>query len=298
MGVIQKCITNDGLVMAAFIDSTDIMLEALRIHKCTPVAISAMGRMLTAVSLMGNKLKEEEASVTVRINGGGSMGSIIAVSDSHGNVRGYAQSPGVLMMPDKNGKLDVSGAVGKEGMLSVIKDYGSGQPWSAQVPLVSGEIAEDIAAYYGISEQVPTVLALGVHFDELWRADKAGGLLIQLLPAADEREIVKIEEALKQLPAVSTMMADGLTPCEILTKALAGFEVEFFEPEKVEYQCKCSAARVRRALLTLGLDGIRELENDENGTQIECHFCDKVYHFSKQELHELACVAEASKKQQ
>lgn len=296
MGIIQKCITTDGLVMAAFIDSTDIMLEALRIHKCTPVAISALGRMLTAVSLMGNKLKEDEASVTVRINGGGPMGSLIAVSDSSGNVRGYTQSPGVLLMPDDKGRLDVAGAVGKEGLLSVIKDYGAGEPWAAQVPLVSGEIAEDIAAYYGISEQVPTVLALGVHFDELWRADRAGGLLIQLLPAADEREIVKIEEALKRLPAVSTMMADGMSPCDILLHALDGFEVEFFEPETVEYRCQCSIERVRRALLTLGPDEIRDMAKDDDGAQIECHFCDKKYHLSKQELAGLAEIAEAAAK--
>lgn len=295
MGTLQKCITSDGLVMAGFLDSTDIVLKALEMHKCTPVAISALGRLLTITSIMGNKLKEEEASITVRVGGGGPLGAMIAVSDSSGNVRGYVQEAGLMLQPDEKGRLDVSSAVGKEGMLSVIKDYGAGQPWSAQIPLISGEIAEDLAAYYGISEQIPTIIALGVHFDKLWKVDHAGGLIIQLLPAADEREIVKLEETLKTLPPVSTMMADGMSACDILTRALNGFEVEFFDPEEVEYRCNCSAARVRRALLTLGAEDIRNLAGEDGKAQVECHFCDKKYTLTKQELHELACVAEAAK---
>jgi len=295
MGILQKCITSDGLVMAAFLDSTDIVLEALRIHKCTPVAAAALGRLLTGASIMGNKLKEDNASITVRIGGTGPLGALIAVSDSNGNVRGYTQEPGVILAPTPDGQLDISGAVGKDGQLAVIKDYGAGQPWSAQIPLVTGEISEDITAYYAISEQIPTVLSLGVHFDKLWRVDYAGGLIIQLLPAADEREIVKLEATLKGMPSVADMMADGMSPCDILTRALEGFEVEFFDEETTEYRCNCSISRVRRALLTLGADDIRELAGDEDCAQIECHFCDKKYTLSKQELHELACVAEAAK---
>ena len=184
MGKLQRCITSDGLVMGVMLDSTDIVKEAQRIHNCTPVAISALGRLLTGVSIMGNQLKENEATITVRVNGGGPLGSLIAVSDSMGNVRGYVQSPGLLLMPDKNGRLDVSGAVGKNGQLAVIKDFGAGQPYSAQCPLITGEIAEDLTGYYATSEQIPTIFALSVHFDEMWKVDCAGGLLIQLLPAA------------------------------------------------------------------------------------------------------------------
>ncbi len=295
MGLLQKCITSDGLVMAAFLDSTDIVLEAQRIHKCTPVAIAALGRLLTGASIMGNKLKEEEASLTVRAGGTGPLGALIAVSDSDGNVRGYAQNPGLLLSPDAEGRLDISGAVGKDGQLAVIKDYGAGQPWSAQIPFVTGEISEDITAYYAISEQVATVLSLGVHFDRLWHVDFAGGLIIQLLPAADEREIVKLEATLKGMPPVEEMMAQGMSARDILTRALEGFEVEFFDEEKTSYRCNCSISRVRRALLTLGAEDIRGLAGEDDHAQIECHFCDKKYTLSKQELHELACVAEAAK---
>ncbi|MBQ9994514.1 MAG: Hsp33 family molecular chaperone HslO [Clostridia bacterium] len=288
MGNLQKCITSDGLVMAAMLDSTDIVLEALRIHKCTPVAISALGRLLTGTAMMGNKLKEKDASITVRINGGGPLGALIAVSDSDGNVRGYVQNPGLLLYPDENGKLNVSGAVGRDGQLSVIKDYGYGQPYSAQCPLVSGEIAEDLTGYYATSEQIPTVFALSVHFDELWRVDKAGGLLIQLLPAADIREIEKLEKSLEHLPPLSNMMVQGMSAQDILTRALDGFEVEFFEPETVEYRCNCSLDRVKRAILTLGEDDIRALGGEDGMAEVECHFCDKKYSISQAELDALA----------
>ncbi len=297
MGLLQKCITTDGLVMGAFIDSTDIVLEAGRLHGCTPVAISALGRLLTGVSLMGNKLKEKEASITVRVNGGGELGSVIAVSDYLGNVRGYAQTPGLLFPPDSSGRLDVSGAIGTNGQLTVIKDYGTGQPYCAQCPLISGEIAEDISGYYANSEQIPTILALSVHFDKLWRVDKAGGLLIQLLPAADEREIVKLEAALQKLPPLSTMMTGGddpskaLSPSEILQLALSGFDVEFFDPETVSYRCDCSLERVKKALITLDKAELLKMANEDGNARVECHFCDKVYVLSKEELIELAETA-------
>ena len=288
MGILQKCITSDGLVMAAFIDSTDIAREARRLHACTPVAAAALGRLLTGVSLMGNKLKEPGASITVRANGGGKLGSVIAVSDYMGNVRGYAQEPGLLQMPDANGNLDIAGAVGKDGFLTVVKDYGSGQPYCAQIPLVSGEIAEDITSYYATSEQIPTVLALSVHYDEMWKdIDKAGGLLIQLMPAADDREAEKIEAAMEKLPPISRMMLDGLNPQDILRKALDGFEVEFFDTEQVFYRCDCSLDRVKRALLTMGKDELRKIADEDGCARVECHFCDKVYVLSKDELEEL-----------
>jgi len=288
MGLFQKCITSDGLVHAVFLDSTDIVKEAVRIHKCTPVAASALGRLLTGVSIMGEKLKEDNASITVRINGGGPIGSLIAVADSDGNVRGYCQCPELLLSPDENGRLDVKGAVGVEGELSVIKDYGVGEPYGARCPLISGEIAEDLTGYYATSKQIPTVFALGVHFDRLWRVDRAGGLIIQLLPAADEREIVKLERSLAQLPSLSEMMSSGLSAKEILTKALDGFEVEFFDEQKASYRCSCSRERVTRALITLTPDEIRNLADESGKAHVECHFCDKNYSFTQSELDRLA----------
>lgn len=288
MGLFQKCITSDGLVHAALLDSTDIVKEAVRIHHCTPVAAAALGRLLTGVSIMGEKLKEDNASVTVRINGGGPIGSLIAVADSHGNVRGYCQSPELLLAPDANGMLDVAGAVGTDGELSVIKDYGVGEPYGARCPLVSGQIAEDLTGYYATSEQVPTVFALSVHFDRLWRVDRAGGLIIQLLPAADEREIVKLERSLASLPTLSEMMCQGLSAQEILTKALDGFEVEFFDPQQAVYRCSCSRERVTRALITLTEDELRNLADESGSAHVECHFCDKTYSFTRTDLDRLA----------
>ncbi|MBE6754718.1 MAG: Hsp33 family molecular chaperone HslO, partial [Ruminococcaceae bacterium] len=255
---------------------------------CTPVAISALGRLLTGVSIMGNQLKESEATITVRVNGGGPLGSVIAVADSMGNVRGYAQEAGLILMPDKNGRLDVAGAVGKAGQLAVIKDYGHGQPYAAQCPLITGEIAEDLTGYYATSEQIPTIFALSVHFDELWKVDCAGGLLIQLLPAADEREIVKLEKSINELPPLGRMLATGCTPEEILTRALSGFEVEFFDPEEAHYRCSCSMERVKKALVTLKPEELRGMADESGYAQVECHFCDKKYRLSQKELDELA----------
>ena len=295
MGKMQSCITSDGLVMGIALDSTDIILEAARIHKPTPVALSALGRLLTGVSIMGSRLKEDTASVTVRINGGGPLGSVIAVSDSSGNVRGYTQNPGLLLMPDKNGNLDVARAVGKDGSVAVMKDFGAGQPYGAQCPLVTGEIAEDLTGYYATSEQTPTVFALGVHFDELWRPDIAGGLLIQLLPAADEREIEKLEKSLANLPPVTSMMQQGMTTSDILLRALEGFEVEFFEPTEVSYKCSCSLDRVKGAIATLSADEIQGLADETGFAEVNCQFCDKKYRLSKDELLEISRNARSSK---
>lgn len=275
--------------MAAFIDSTDIVREAARLHNCTPVAAAALGRLLTGVSIIGEKLKEDDASVTVRVSGGGALGSLIAVSDSRGNVRGYAQNPGLIMMPDSAGHLDIAGAVGKDGLLSVIKDYGTGEPYCAQIPLVSGEIAEDLTSYFATSEQVPTVLALTVRHDKIWKnIDKAGGLLIQLMPAADDREADKIEKALDIMPPIGDLMQQGFTPRDILKKALDSFEVEYFDEQQVSYRCDCSLERVKKALATMGKKQLLEIADKDGGARVECHFCDKMYVLSKEEIERLA----------
>ena len=264
MSKLVRCITTDGLVMAAAIDSTDIVRRAQELHRTTPVITSALGRLLTGASIIGNKLKEENASLTLRINGGGPAGSIIAVSDSRGNVRGYAQEAGLLRMPNAKGQLDVAGAIGKEGTVTVIKDYGYGQPYCTQTPIVTGEVAEDLTAYYAISEQVPTIFCIGVHFDERWKLDKAGGLLIQLMPAADNREIERLEEMLKTMPPVTRMLLDGCTPEQILEKTLPGFELEIFDSQEVAYRCDCSMARVENAFLPMQPEEMRGLA-DESG---------------------------------
>ena len=297
MSKLVRCITTDGLVMAAAIDSTDIVRRAQELHRTTPVITSALGRLLTGASIMGNKLKEDNASLTLRMNGGGPAGSIIAVSDSKGNVRGYAQDAGLLLRPNARGQLDVSGAIGKEGTVTVIKDYGYGQPYCTQTPIVTGEVAEDLTAYYAISEQVPTVFCIGVHFDKMWKLDKAGGLLIQLMPAADHREIEKLEEMLKTMPPVTQMLLEGNTPEQILERTLPGFELEIFDSQQVEYRCDCSLERVENAFMTMRPDEIRSLADESGKAEVLCHFCNKKYYVTKERLDELAELQEKRMKE-
>lgn len=297
MSKLVRCITTDGLVMAAAVDSTDIVKTAQALHRTTPVITAALGRLLTGASIMGNKLKEDNASLTLRVNGGGPAGSIVAVSDSKGNVRGYAQNPRLLRMPDDRGLLDVSGAVGKDGTVTVIKDYGYGQPYCTQTPIVTGEIAEDLTAYYAISEQVPTIFCIGVHFDRLWNPDKAGGLLIQLLPAADHREIEKLEEMLKTMPPVTQMLLEGCTPEDILQRTLPGFETEIFDSQEVEYRCDCSLERVENAFMTMRPEEIRGLADETGKAEVLCHFCNKKYYVPQERLNELAALQEKRMKE-
>jgi len=288
MGELIRCITDDGLVMVTALDATDIVAKAAEIHKTTPVMTTALGKLLMGASIMGNMLKEDKGSITLRVNGGGEGGSLIAVSDSMGNPRGYAQNAGLLIMPDEKGELDVKKAVGTDGMFSVVKDFGAGDPYVGQIPIIKGNISDDITAYYGISEQIPTVVLLDVAFDKIWNFSRAGGVFIQLLPAADNREIVKIEENFKNLPSLKEMLMEGLTPLQICEKVLVGFNLEVLEKNTVEYKCTCSLDRVKRSLLTLGRDEIRGLADDNGYAEICCHFCDKKYCISAEELEKLA----------
>ena len=293
MGKLVRCISEDGTLLVMAADTTDIVRRAVQIHHTTNVCSAALGRLLTAASFMGHMLKEEEASVTLRVNGGGETGSVIAVSDSHGNVRGYIENPSVEIPLKYPGKLDVGGAVGRDGSLTVMKDFGTGDPYIGQVPLVSGEIAEDITAYYAASEQTPTVCALGVLTVPVQRdIITAGGLLIQLLPTADTHVIDKVEACVKQLQPVTTMLTDGLTPVEICRKALPAFTIECLGEYDIAYRCACSRDKVEQALLSTGEGGLAEMAQDPY-TEVTCHFCDKVYTFTAEEIKALAKKAKS-----
>lgn len=281
-------ITSDGAVMAIGIDSTDIVAEAERIHRTSAVMTAALGRLLTAGSMMGNMLKGKDDSVTLRMAGDGPAGSIIVVSDSVGDVRGYAMNPVVEIPLNKVGKLDVSGALGKNGNLSVVKDLGLKEPYSGSVPFVSGEVAEDITAYYAVSEQIPTVCALGVLVNPDLTVRAAGGYIIQLLPAAAEDTIDKIEKNISGIRPVTTMLDEGMTPQQIIETALAGFETEVLYEQDVAYRCNCSKDRVERALISLGRDELKSMAEEMDKAEIKCHFCDKAYVFSKEELDALS----------
>lgn len=287
MGKLIRCITSDGEVMATAVDTTDIVARAEKIHTTSAVITAALGRLLTAASMMGNMLKGKDDNLTLRINGNGPAGSLIAVSDYNGNVRGYVQNPIVELPLNEKGKLDVGGAVGKDGLLYVLKDLGLKEPFSGSVPIVSGEIAEDITSYYALSEQIPTVCALGVLVNPDLTVRAAGGFIIQLLPAAGEDTIEKLEKAVSNLKAVTTMLDSGMTPHDILKEAMNGFEVEVLYEQEISYKCNCDKERVTKALVSLGREELTSMAEDLPEIKVDCHFCDKIYTFRKDELKSL-----------
>lgn len=284
MSKLIRAITSDGGIVAFGIDSKSIVSRAEQIHKTSAVMTAALGRLLTVTSMMGIMLKGKDDTVTVRIHGDGPAGHLIAVSDSNGNVRGYADNPVVEIPLNQYGKLDVSGAVGKNGTVFVSKDMGLKEPYNGQTPLISGEIAEDITQYFAVSEQIPTVCALGVLVDTDLSVKAAGGYIIQLLPFADDSIIDKLEDNLKTIQPVSTMLNVGHTPEDIIRSVLKGFDVEILDENEVEYKCNCSAERVERALRSLTKDDLQSMINEQGGAEARCHFCDKVYTFSKSDL--------------
>ena len=288
MGKLIRCITSNGQVMATAVDTTDIVNRAEQIHTTSAVVTAALGRLLTAASMMGNMLKGKDNSLTLRIQGGGPVGSLIAVSDFNGDVRGYVTNPVVELPLNDKGKLDVGSAVGKEGNLYVIKDLGLKDPYNGTVPLVSGEIAEDITAYYALSEQTPTVCALGVLVNPDLSVKCAGGYIIQLLPAAEESTIDKLEDGIKDIESVTKMLMDGMTPEEIIRRALKNFEVEVLYEQNIEYKCNCSKQRVEKALISMGKEELESMAAEMDGAEINCHFCDKVYKFTRGEIAALA----------
>ena len=286
---IIRCITSDGAVMASAADTSNLVYTGAKVHMTSPVASAALGRLLTAASIMGAQLKQDNASITLRINGDNSeTGAVIAVSDSKGNVRGYVQNPDCPTEYYDNGKLNVAKAVGKTGILNVMRDYGSGDPYIGQVELVSGEIAEDITNYYATSEQIPTVCALGVLLDKQdHEVLLAGGLLIQLLPGADESTISKIEQNVSHLEPMTTMLAKGMSIKEICDTALQGFEVEVLDEMPINYACTCSCERVIDSFRMLQDDEIRSLADEKGYAEATCHFCNKKYRFSKLQLEQI-----------
>ena len=287
MDQLVRVIAKDAPVKAMAITATEIVERARAIHDTWPVATAALGRLLMAASMMGDMLKEEQGSVTLRIRGGGPLGSLTAVSDSEGNVRGYVQNPAVDVPRKAHAKLDVGAAVGCEGDLTVIKDMGMKEPYVGSVQLVGGEIAEDIAAYYAESEQIPSACALGVLIAPDQSVQTAGGYLIQLLPGADDGVISAIERGIGRVGAVSAKLDAGLSALDLLKEVLSEFDLEVLETSPVEYRCYCSHERVSRALISMGREELTDLIEEQGGAELTCQFCDKVYNFSKEELENL-----------
>ena len=283
MGTLVRCISTDGTVTVIAADTTDMVEQAQQIHRTSAVTSAALGRLLTAACFMGTVLKSETDNVTLLINGGGPAGSVIAVADNKGNTRGYVSNPIVEIPLSEKGKLDVGAAVGTDGTLMVMKDLGLKEPYIGQVPIVSGEIAEDITSYYALSEQTPTVCALGVLVNPDLSIKAAGGFIIQLLPTATDDAFNAVERCIKDLEPVTAMLSKGMTPEEICRTVLPEFELEVLDTAEPAYVCNCSAERVIKALISIGAEELESIAQDES-TEVCCHFCPKRYIFTSDEI--------------
>ena len=270
--------------------TTDIAAEAQRIHNTLPLATAALGRTLTAGALMGAMQKDENVSITIQFKGNGPLGTVLVVADSSSRVRGYVQNPHADLPLRPDGKIDVGNGIGKSGYLSVIRDLGKGtQPYVGQVEITTGEVAEDLTYYYATSEQTPTAMSLGVLVDRDYTVKASGGYVIQMMPGwspEDEQIISAIEKRLGEIPSVSTMVDKGCSPEDIIKEILVDIPYHILKEETPEYKCNCSKARVEAALISIGKKDLNSLLED-NGTEVNCNFCDKIYNFTTQDIEEL-----------
>jgi molecular chaperone Hsp33 len=277
----------DGFVKCVAIRSTDIVTRGAQIHGTTPNATAAFGRALTAAAMMGNAQKVENGSMTLQIRGGGPIGTITCVSDATGNVRGTMTEPKVPLVEKYPGKLDVGATVGVDGTLTVIRDLQMKEPYVGSTELISGEIGDDVTAYFAQSEQTPTACALGVLVDRDQSVKVAGGYLIQLLPGAPDEVIDKLEAGIKRAGAVTAMLEQGMTPEDILGQVMGDLGVLFLETTEVSYKCYCSRNRVEAALISLGKKELTEIMEDGKPFPVECQFCDTTYEFTPDQVAEL-----------
>ena len=286
MDRILRATAADGFIKMSAVSAKDTVQRAKDIHKCTPTTAAALGRTLCAASMMGNLLKEDNGSLTIRINGGGPIGSIIAVSDSMGYVRGYVTNPAVDLPLRSDGKLDVGGAVGKDGMLTVSRDIGLAQPYVGTAELVSGEIAEDLTAYLLESEQVPSACGLGVLIDTDLSVKAAGGFIVQLMPGAPDEYIDVLEENIFMMDQLTTILAeDGLEA--VFEQVLKGLPYHVVDEDEVGYRCYCSRERVGDAILGVGEGELESMINEGKDIDVSCQFCDTVYTFTPDDLRTL-----------
>ncbi|WP_295738168.1 Hsp33 family molecular chaperone HslO [uncultured Oscillibacter sp.] len=282
-----RAISQDGLIKVSAVSTRDLTERARQIHKTLPVATAALGRLLAGASMMGNALKEEAASLTLQIKGGGPLGTLLAVSDHEGNVRGTVENPAVDIPLREDGKLDVGEAVGNQGTLTVIRDLRMKEPYVGSVGLLWGEIAEDIALYFVESEQIPTACGLGVLVDRDQSVLSAGGYLVQLLPGAGEETAERLEASLRAAGPVTELLKAAPDPEALLRAALPGLALEVLEKRPIAYRCDCSRERMERALISLGREELRSMIDEQGSAELTCRFCDNVQRFSREELEAL-----------
>ena len=284
-----KATSGNGQVRAYVGITKNLVQTARDNHNTIKVATAALGRTLTATTMMGLMMKNDNDELSVIIKGGGPIGTILTTADSKGNVKGYVQYPdlnGVQVEDYPNGKLNVAGAVGKEGYVKVIKDLGLREPYVGSYPLVSGEIAEDFTHYFALSEQTPSVVSLGVLTTET-TVEQAGGLIVQLMPDATEETIATLEQNVAKLKSVTTMLSEGMTPDDILNVVLEGLDPKILDICDVKFDCNCSKERIKKVLISLGRETLTEIIEEDKQDEISCHFCNSAYHYTEEELREI-----------
>ena len=278
-------ISENGGIVFYGVDSTEIVRKAEKLHTTSATCSAALGRLLTGAALMGSMLKDDRDQITLRVSGGGPASVVIACTDGTGNVKGCIDHPLVELPAKPNGHLDVGGAVGKDGVLTVIRDNRlQKEPTLGQVPLVSGEIAEDLTSYYAYSEQIPTVCALGVLVDKDLSIACAGGYLLQLLPGATDAEITRLEQNIAAMPSVTEMLRAGKTPQDMMELAMAGFDPQVLDTREVKYQCDCSEERTKGMLLSLGRRELVKMRDEDPHCEVVCHFCHSKYQYDLNDL--------------
>lgn len=282
-----RAISRDGLIKVSAVSTRDLTERARQIHRTLPVGTAALGRLLAAASMMGNALKEEAASLTLQIKGGGPLGTLLAVSDHEGNVRGTVENPAVDLPLREDGKLDVGTAVGNRGTLTVIRDLRMKEPYVGSVGLLWGEIAEDVALYFVESEQIPTACGLGVLVDRDQSVLAAGGYLVQLLPGAGDETAGALEASLRAAGPVTELLKADPDPEALLKAALPGLDLEVLEKRPIEYRCDCSRERMERALISLGREELRDMIDEQGGAELGCRFCGNVQKFTREDLEAL-----------
>jgi len=280
---IVRATAADHQLRAFAVTSRDIVEKAREIHNTSPVATAAIGRLLTAASMMGSMMKGEKDVLTLQIECGGPIGGITVTADSNADVKGYVNNPNVILPPNAQGKLDVSGALGP-GFLNVIKDIGLREPYNGQTHLVSGEIAEDLTYYFATSEQVPSSVGLGVLMDKDNYVRQAGGFIIQVMPDTDDEVIDKLEARLGEVHSVTDMLDKGMTPEDILGYVLDGMDVEILETIPTQYKCNCSVERVSKAIASIGKKDLQEMIDDGKPIEVNCQFCGSHYKFDTEQL--------------
>ncbi len=282
-----RAVTDDGFIRAFGCYSKNTVQKAREYHNTSPVATAALGRLLSAAAMMGSMLKGEKDLVTLQLSGNGPLGRVLAVSGCNSMVKGYVDNPGADIPLKAKGKLDVGGAVGTDGFFTVIEDLGLKEPYIGKIPLETGEVGDDLAKYFAVSEQVPSVVALGVLVDKDLSCKNAGGLIIQVMPGATDEDIDRLEENIKDITSVTSMLEKGMTIEEIMGVALKGFDFHITDKTDMGYYCNCSRERVRRVLKSIGKEEITAIIKEDKKAELDCHFCNSKYQFDLDELNEI-----------